>query len=126
MEQGRKAKEVIRSGPVYQGTAAWNGKVTGTELCPEEQTVQPQIGALVLGSDEHPGWLEGLRTSRRAVGSLGSMVSSTAGLTPSMAGLAMKVALATAHFSQPEPSPACFSMGRGSGCETQSGADPKQ
>ena len=38
MEQGRKAKEVIRSGPVYQGTAAWNGKVTGTELCPEEQT----------------------------------------------------------------------------------------
>lgn len=52
------------------------------------------------------------------MGNLGSMVSSTAGLTPSMAGLAMKAALATAHFSQPELSPACFSKGRGSGCET--------
>lgn len=114
MEQGRKGKEVIRSGPVYQGTAAWNGKVTGTELCPEEQAVQPQIGALVLGSDSKTSPMAGWR----AVGSLGSMVSSTAGLTPSVAGLAMKAALATAHFSQPEPSPACFSMGRGSGCET--------
>lgn len=68
MEQGRKAKEVIRSGPVYQGTAAWNGKVTGTELCPEEQTVQPQIGVLVPGSDSKTSTLAGWRACGLAGG----------------------------------------------------------
>ena len=68
MEHGRKGKEVIRWGPMYQGTTPWNGKVTGMELCPEEQAVQPQIGALVLGSVRKTNTLAGWRACGLAGG----------------------------------------------------------